>query len=182
MDPQLSVYENLMDEFVERLLGNVDRPAFAAMGVNVLKAPQFNGQYDTLKPNEKPRIHIGWLQDRFGTDETDTSMLLTEPTMDRVMYFQLNLASRLAYGEKGILRMCEMAQRLMLGYRSDIIGGEAFAFAASLQDYTGDVWYYRVIVRWKELPLQPLDSFITTGEEYLGGNLVEATFTPEYEQ
>lgn len=182
MNPQLSVYENLIDEFVTRLLGTPDRPAFAAMGIQVAKAPQFNGQYEELKPDGKPRIQIGWLQDRFGTDENDTSMLLAEPTMDRVIYFQLNLASRTAYGEKGILRMCEMAQRLMLGYRSIDIGGEAYAFAATLQDFQSKVWYYRVIVRWKELPLQPLDSFITTGEEYLGGNLVEATFTPEYEQ
>ncbi|HWV28301.1 MAG TPA: hypothetical protein VN038_01555 [Dyadobacter sp.] len=154
------------------------------MGVRVQKAPQFSGQYEVLKPehNVNGRIQIGWLQDRFGTDENDTSMLLADPTMDRVMYFQLNLASRTAYGEKGILRMCEMAQRLMLGYRSVDISGEAYAFAATLQDFQDNVWYYRVIVRWKELPLQPLDSFITTGEEYLGGNLVEATFTPEYEQ
>lgn len=178
-DPQLSVYENLIDEFVTRLLGDVDRPAFDAMGIQVRKSVQFNGLYDKIAPNEKPRIDIGWLQDRYGTDENDTSMLLTEPTMARTTYFQLNLANRVAYGPKGILRMCEMAQRLMLGYRSDIIGGEAYAFAATLQDYVENIWYYRIIIRWKELPLQSLDTFFTTGEEYLGGNLVEATFTPE---
>lgn len=180
MDEELSRYENLINEFIPWLRGTVDRPAFTAMGVTVDKMEQYEGNYDKLNPGEKPRISIGWLQDRFGTDENDSSVLTGAAAMEPVIYFHFSITARSKFGKRGGLNIIDKVQQLMLGFKSAHFRGEAYAFAASVQNFNEGVWYYRVIIRWKYLHLEPLHSFRVTGEEDLGGVLVESTFEPEF--
>lgn len=177
---ELSVYEKLIDEFVLHLKGTVEKPAFSLMGVEVKKQEQYQGDYEILPAGAKPRISIGLVQTRYGTDENDTSMFVGNETMDRIMYFQCSLACKKLWGDKGIVKMTELTEQMLLGYKSVTIGGEAYAFAAQLQGFSSDVWYYRVIVRWKHNPLKAISTFRILGDEPLGGDLVEATFTPEH--
>lgn len=176
----MSTYELLMDEIVARLKGTVDNPAFEAAGIEVAKSPNVQGQHDKLvpSPTAKGRIRVSCLQDRYGTDENDTSMLVGEATMDRVIYYNLSIESRVRYGTLGALDMCEKSLRLLLGYKSEEFGGELYAFATSMESFEDNVWYYRVIVRWKHLPLQPLDSFRVNGDEETGYLITEVNFTP----
>lgn len=179
----ISTYEKLVDEIVLRLKGTVEEPAFDASKVFVEKSPATIAAYDKLDPKWKGRILVSFLQDRYGTDENDTAMLVGESTMNRIIYFSLSIESRQRYGDTGALVLLEKANELLLGYKSDTIGGELYAFAVSMQEYEGNIWSYRVIVRWKDLPLQGTDSFRLLGDEDLVDGtpyyVTQVTFTPE---
>lgn len=175
----ISTYEQIIDELILRLKGDVNTPAFIAMGVNVTKTVQYEGDYETLPAGAKSRISVGFAQNRYGTDENGTSMFIGNAVMDRSIYLQCSIAARELWGEKGAVKIAELCEQMALGYKPTV-GGEVYVFATTLQAMDKGVWYYRVIVRVNELPLKPISSFITTGEEPLGGDLVEATFTPEF--
>lgn len=174
----MSTYERIIEELITHLKGDVALPAFDAMGVKVQKTVQYEGDYEKLAGGEKSRISIGFAQNRYGTDETGTSMFIGNANMDRSIYLQCSIACRQLWGERGAVYIAELCERMALGFRPTT-GGEIYVFATTMQAFDSGVWYYRVIVRVNELPLKPLKSLITTGEEPMGGNLVEATFTPE---
>ena len=173
----MSTYEIVIDELITHLKGELNRPAFDAMGVNVKKTVQYTGDYERLAGGEKPRISIGFLQSRYGTDENGTAMFIGNSITDRAIYLQCSIACKQLWGEKGAVNISQLCERMALGFQPST-GGEIYVFATTLQTFDNDVWYFRVILKM-DLPLQPLQNFIVTGSEPLGGNLVEATFTPE---
>ena len=175
----MSVYEQILDEIVARLKGDPSRPAFEAAGVVVAKSPDDLEAFDKLHPRTKTRVYASFLQDRFGTDENDTTRTVDSDSMDSIKYFNLSIESRKRYGDLGAIDVGQKTMQLLLGYKSQTIGGSLYAFALSFEDFRENIWYYRVVVRWKELPLQPLDSFRVTGDEDTGYFVTEVNFTPD---
>jgi len=174
----MSDYELILDEIVTRLKGDSDRPAFDAAQVEVVKSPDTTGDHEKLKPQNKSRIRVSWMQDRYGTEENDTARDIGSATMDRIIYYQLSVESKKRWGQMGAVHICELALRLLQGLKSEDYSGELYGFAATFEDYASDIWYYRVIIRWKDYPLKPLDNFRTLGDEDLGGVITEVNFTP----
>lgn len=174
----MSIYEKIIEELILRLRGTVDLPAFDAMGVKVQKTEQYTGLYEILPGGAKSRISIGFAQNRYGTDENGTQLFIGNANADRVIYLQCSIACRKLWGDKGAVEIAQYCEEMSQGFKPTT-GGTVFAFATSLQAYDNDVWYFRVIVRVTDLPIKQRSSFITLGDEPLGGDLVEATFTPE---
>lgn len=174
----MRIYETIIDELILRLKGTVDLPAFDIAGVTVKKIEQYTGDYERLPAGAKPTVSVGFAQSRYGTDENGTQLFIGNANADRSIYLQCSIACKQLWGDRGAVYIAQLCEEMAQGFKPSP-GGTVFVFATSLQAYDNDVWYFRVIVRVNDLPLKQRSSFIMTGDEPLGGNLVEATFTPE---
>lgn len=175
----MSDYERVLNEMIWVLQGTDERPGFKdTPSVLIERSPEQFAEHDKLDPKVRTRVRIDFKQDRFGTDENDTSMLVGAPDMDRIMYFQLSIESRKKYGEFAGLHVLEIVQRMLLGMRTRGLGGELYAFAGVEEEYRDNIWYYRAIMRYKELPMGPLYSFKLNGDEDTGYRVTEVNFEP----
>lgn len=192
-NPALSFYENIQEEIQIFLIGDSQHPRFGALGIEVKITPQYSNKFVKPKPSDKPRIEFGFLQERYGTEESSSQMSFAH-NQNRDTYFQFNIAAREQNGVKGALLVTDVLQDILMAFQSAYYGGNMECFAANLEDNLDNVWYYRVVMRWRNNPRNPenglrlvqallgLEEYAPISQVIIEGEVYdEHSFTLEYQ-
>lgn len=162
----MSIYEVLINEVIERLVGTEGTPAnLALFGLKAEKLTQHKGKYKVLPTDQVARAMVGFPMHNYGTEKEPTNLLVNAPDQESDLYISVVVSSRTLFDDnndgKSLLDFVEKTQRLLLGFSSSWGGGELSVASANLLELDSDnnVWHYMALFRVQRFILTPIDNY-----------------------
>lgn len=160
----ISIYEELIDEVIETLIGTPMEPKnLALIPVQVDKLAQFRGLHTQMDPKKKSRVTVAFYMHRFGTQQEPTEADVSRQSQDSDIFFVASISSRELYGEVGMYKLIELVTGFLIGRQFRMQPISAFSTELLTFDEKQNSWNYQVTFRVRDIEIQGFDDAFDEG-------------------
>ncbi len=154
----MSIYSAVISEITSRL-AQIDTQAQLAgvKPIQILRIPQYRGNYKRLDNSFKARISVALWQSKFGTDQTPSNQMIGSAIADRDVFYVCTFSSRELEDDYGIYDLIDKTEQLLQGYKP-AFGKELNIAGVEITDLVDNDWFYQLIVKHTGVPLIGIDN------------------------